>query len=103
MLVLVLAELDIVLLLLPLLVLAAAELDEELSAARTAGAAVRKAWPPNVVVPPTVPVARVIAEPPTDETITTGAEFASAGKGGTISMLDVNGQGWREGSTPHLR
>ena len=61
-------------------VLDAAALDEELSAAaRTAGAAVRKTWPPKVVVPPVVPVARVIAEPPIEETITTGAEFASAG------------------------
>ena len=61
-------------------VLDAAALDEELSAAtRAAGAAVRKTWPPKVVVPPVVPVARVIAEPPIEETITTGAEFASAG------------------------
>ena len=58
---------------------AAAALEEELSAAaRMAGAAVRKTWPPKVVVPPVVPVARVIAEPPIEETITTGAEFASA-------------------------
>ena len=56
------------------------ELDAELCASRTKGAAVRKAWPPNVVVPPTVPGARVMADPPMEETITTGAEFASANR-----------------------